>query len=134
MRHDHEINHWHDRRIVAGECRRDEIAAAIEASDFGLLCITPAYLASRHVTEVELPALLERGVAIAVVLEAGDFNGVGINDLHRTGIRDLDVFRYRPSGTSEPRALADCAGASASQFCDALVARMAEQLRTNALG
>ncbi len=55
-----EIDPWTDRRILVGQDWEQEIGRAIDASDFGLLCITPSFLASEYVTTVELPALVPR--------------------------------------------------------------------------
>ncbi len=121
---DPEIEHWCDRRILAGARWEDEITRAIDTCDFGLLCLTPRFLASPYITAVELPALLERGVVIPVVLQAVDLERADLRGLQR-----LQLFRYRPPSTSEQRAFRDCAAANAERFCDELVAHMAARLR-----
>jgi hypothetical protein len=124
---DLEIDHWSDRRILAGEGWEAELTVAIDSSDFGLLCVTPRFLASKYATAVELPALLRRGMVIPVVLEDVD---LALADLQ--GLQDLQLFRYRPPGSTEHRAFGDCAGASHGRFCDALVAQMVQRLRPRA--
>nr|WP_249731943.1 TIR domain-containing protein [Roseococcus sp. SDR] len=46
---------WIDSNILPGEAWRDQIKAAIAQCDFGLLLVSPAFLASRFITEEELP-------------------------------------------------------------------------------
>lgn len=117
------IDNWTDRRILVGHDWEHEIRRAIDASDFGLLCLTPSFLASEYVTTVELPALLRRDVVIPVVLEEVD---LALADLQDLG--DLQLFRYRPPRTSDPRAFRDCSGANEARFCDALVTQMVQRL------
>jgi hypothetical protein len=59
---------WADEYIeVGGEWRR-EIDGAIGQAAFALLLVSPEFLASRFIREVELPALVERGVRLVCVL------------------------------------------------------------------
>ena len=118
-----EIDHWTDRRILVGARWEQEIAHAIEGSDFGLLCVTPRFLASRYVTTVELPVLLRRAVVIPVVLEEP---AAELSDMQ--GMDDLQLFRYHPPGGGRGLAFGDCAGSNAGRFCDALVAQVVKRL------
>ncbi len=123
---DVEIDNWSDARILVGERWEEAINAAIEASDFGLLCVTQAFLASEFVTAEELPALLARDVVIPVLLEPLD---LALTDLK--GLDELQLFRHRRPGTREPKAFAEFAGQNRGRFCDALVAQMVARLTTS---
>src|SRR5689334_8317696 len=61
---------WDDSRIGVGEPWHDSIVTALEKADVGVLLVSPDFLASRFVTEVELPKLLRAraaGMTICVV-------------------------------------------------------------------
>jgi uncharacterized protein YjbI with pentapeptide repeats len=51
----YELHAWSDRDILVGERWRDSIGKALEDCDFGLLLISPAFLASSFITKHELP-------------------------------------------------------------------------------
>jgi len=120
---DLEIECWSDRRILAGDRWEDEIAAAMKKCDFGLLCVTPRFLGPNYATAVELPALLRRDTVFPVVLRE-----VNLDTADLRGLRELQLFRYRPPGRSERRAFGNCAGPNAERFCDALVDDMVKRL------
>lgn len=65
-RYDGEL--WADDHIWSGERRERVIGDALETSDLGLLLVTPAYLMSRFSWEVEVPALVDRGVPVVWAL------------------------------------------------------------------
>src|SRR4051794_37931256 len=51
---------WHDRMITAGREWAGLIAAELEAADIILLLVSPDFLASDYIDEVELKRALER--------------------------------------------------------------------------
>jgi hypothetical protein len=59
---------WIDRSLRAGECWSDAIAQAIRGSDVFILCLTPNYVASQYLYEVELPAMRQRLAAGGLIL------------------------------------------------------------------
>jgi hypothetical protein len=121
-----ELDQWWDERLLAGERWPSKLARALEAADFGLVCVTPAFLASVYATNVELPAFLERDrVIIPVGLEPVDFDRADLR-----GLEDRQVFRYRRRGEARQRWFAECAGIGQLQFCDALVGQMVDRLRS----
>ncbi len=122
---DLDIGAWSDDRIVVGQRWAEEIAGAIESSDFGLLCVTHAFLASEFVGAVELPALLARDIVIPVMLEPID---IALTDLK--GLEDLQIFRHRLRGTPERKAFSEFARTNRGRFCDELVAQIVARLTT----
>ena len=50
---------WDDRRILAGEAWREEIEAAMERSDLGLLFVSWSFLDSAFIVREELPRFLD---------------------------------------------------------------------------
>jgi len=120
---DVEFDHWWDRGILVGERWEQEIARAMAESDFGLLCLTPEFLASDFVARVELPALLAEGRMVVPV-------GIEPVDLERAdlrGVEGLQLFRYRaPSGRSL-RCFSECGPGNRGRFCDQLVGQMVDR-------
>ena len=114
---------WSDQAILAGEGWDGAIEQAVQSADFGLLCVSPSFLASQYVTEVELPAFLSREqVVIPLALEPLDF---ARSDLK--GLGERQVFRYRPHGSTRWLSFAECGGVNRKRFCDALVAQIVER-------
>jgi hypothetical protein len=115
---------WSDRAILVGETWLEEIERALEHCDFGLLCLTPNFLASGFIRDVEIPALLKPGrVVMPVALEPLE---LALSQLH--GLEDQQVFRYRPPGSTRKLAFAECAGANRLRFCDQLVTQVVARL------
>jgi len=54
------IDLWDDKRIIPGSNWATEITAAIERARVAILLVSPDFLASNYVADVELPALLRR--------------------------------------------------------------------------
>ena len=59
---------WSDERNLVGEQWRPQLREAIGRARVALLLVSPAFLASDFIMEQELPALIERGVRLVVVL------------------------------------------------------------------
>jgi len=66
------VDVWSDRKIAPGEDWQHEISTAVEEATVAILLITPAFLKSSFVAEVELPSLLaeakNRGLKILQVI------------------------------------------------------------------
>jgi WD40 repeat protein/DNA polymerase III delta prime subunit len=66
---------WTDGEILPGKEWLTEIQKAMEGCDFGLLLVSPAFLASKFITTHELPHLLQSKPAIPVALKPVLFDG-----------------------------------------------------------
>jgi hypothetical protein len=120
---DVEFDHWWDWAILVGERWEQEIAWALAESDFGLLCLTPNFLASDFVARVELPALLaENRMVVPVAIEPVDLERADLR-----GLEGLQLFRYRAPGGRSPRCFAECGPGNRVRFCDQLVAQMVDR-------
>jgi hypothetical protein len=64
---------WEFRQLLVGERWDERIQAEIAACDFGLLCLSPEFLASDYIRENEIPALLRREGIVPVGLKPVDF-------------------------------------------------------------
>jgi len=86
------INNSRERReiivFLAGFWRR-EIEEALGRAHFGLLLLSPRFLASDFITAAELPKLLEKRMLVPVALHAVPLDGS--SDLK--GLRDRQIFR-----------------------------------------
>lgn len=100
----HDYRLWRDTGLVVGEEFEAQILEAIEQCDFGLLLISPAFLASKFITEKELPAFVSGAKPSApVMLQQVDFKR---HDLK--GLDKRQIFRLDIRGFEEPRAYGDC--------------------------
>jgi hypothetical protein len=100
----HEYILWKDSALVIGEEWEKQIIKARDECDFGLLLISPAFLASEFILEKELPAFVS-GVkpTIPVMLQAVD---ISRHDLK--GLEKQQIFRLDYPGFKEPRAYGEC--------------------------
>lgn len=74
------IKSWQDRSIEAGTEWDDAIKAALEAAQIILLLVTPRFIASNYINDIELSRAMERhraGTArvIPIILKPVDFKG-----------------------------------------------------------
>ncbi len=100
----HDYSLWKDSGLTVGEGWEKQIIEAIDNSDFGLLLISPAFLASKFITEKELPKFVSgKKPSIPVMLQPIDFLR---HDLK--GLEKKQIFRLDYEGFKEPRAYGDC--------------------------
>ena len=104
---------WQDAGIEVGEDWETQIKTAIDRCDFGLLLISPAFLASKFITEKELPAYVTQGrkPSIPIMLQQVDFVR---HDLK--GLEKKQIFRLDYEGFKEPRSYGDCKGQRRETF------------------
>jgi hypothetical protein len=86
---DFAFGEWIDRQILPGENWRAEIEEAIKHSRFGLLLLSPDFVASDFITRNELPPLLAKPIVVPVELHRIAFDGS--TDLK--GLEERQVFR-----------------------------------------
>jgi len=86
---DFAFGEWMDHVILPGEHWRKEIDHALEHSRFGLLLVSPEFLASKFITETELPVLLAKPMVVPVELHRIAFDG----SMDLKGLEDRQVFR-----------------------------------------
>ena len=111
---------WNDRAVLPGEDWRAEIDAALAACDFGLLLVSPAFLGSRFIIEVEMKKLLADKRVIPVALRRVAFDG----SMKLHGLYRLQIFH-----DSHGRSFDECATSKARrdfvwELFTALVARL----------
>ncbi len=79
---------WKDRDILIGKNFETEIEEALNNCDYGLLLISPDFITSDFIKNVEIPPLLEKGI-LPVGLKNTPFS-----DLKNLGIEKFQVFTY----------------------------------------
>lgn len=122
---DMRIELWRDREILAGERWEEQIATAMRESDFGLLFVSHAFLASEYVTEKELPALMADGrIVIPLALEPLDTRRLDLK-----GLALLQIFHLMPDGGPRRLSFDECGGVNRKRYCDRLVAEIVDRLR-----
>ncbi len=84
---------------------RREIEEALERAHFGLLLLSPQFLASDFIGREELPKLLEKRLVVPVALQAIPLDG----SIDLKGLQDRQIFRdskgraFEKSRTSNDR-------------------------------
>jgi len=96
---------WKDSALVIGEGWKEQILAAKDECDFGLLLLSPAFLNSDFIVDQELPRFVgdKRAPSIPVLLAKVDFR---LHDLK--GLAELQIFRYRGKRYTDFRSYAEC--------------------------
>ncbi|PLW67276.1 toll/interleukin-1 receptor domain-containing protein [Pseudohalioglobus lutimaris] len=101
-KHDYVL--WRDTGLVVGEDWEQQILSARDSCDFGLLLVSPAFLASKFITEKELPVFVSGNKpSIPVMLQPVDF---ARHDLK--GLEKRQIFRLDFAGFTEPRSYSEC--------------------------
>lgn len=99
-----EYSRWQDTDLIVGEEWRDQILEAIENCEFGLLLISPAFLASKFITQAELPKFVSgQKSSVPVMLQPVDFE---LHDLK--GLDKQHIFRFPLDGPGRPKAYSEC--------------------------
>ena len=100
----HEYHLWKDTVLIVGEEWENKILEARDSCDFGLLLVSPAFLASKFISEKELPIFISgEKASIPVMLQPVDFSR---HDLK--GLEKRQIFRLDYEGFKEPRAYGEC--------------------------
>lgn len=116
----HEYVFWQFAELAPGSVWDEEIRRRLEACDCGLLLISPSFLSSRYIAEVELPALLQSGKPlIPVALAPFDLEK---HDL--LGLETRQIFYYPESA----RFYTQLSQKKKERFVAELFARMEERL------
>ncbi len=90
--------------ILTGEDWDDEINNSLDLCDIGLFLISPSFLSSKYITEIELPKIINSNkLCVPVMLH--DVN-IKLHDLK--GLEKKQIFRYKHQGFNEPRSYYDC--------------------------
>jgi len=100
----YEYSRWQDTDLILGEEWKAQIIEAIENCDFGLLLISPAFLASSFIAKSELPKFVSgEKASVPVMLQPVDFER---HDLK--GLEKKQIFRFAPKESGRPKAYAEC--------------------------
>lgn len=100
----HEYILWRDTGLEVGKEWEKQIQEAIINCDFGLLLVSPGFLASNFISEKELPVFVSgEKPSIPVMLQPIDFSKHDLKGLERR-----QIFRLDFDGFKEPRAYGEC--------------------------
>lgn len=128
-----DFSHWFDDEILVGSRWTDEISDALASCDFGLLLVSPNFLASGFIRREELPTFIDsvrtpsgafqtriRKPVVPVLLEGIDLRGG--DDL--AGLEQVQIFR-----DAENRSFAQTSSNRSKVFADQLAAAIVTKLR-----
>lgn len=71
----YDFHEWNDKAILPGELWKTEINHALQSARFGLLLVSPQFLASKFITEEELATLLAKPTVVPIALHPIKFDG-----------------------------------------------------------
>lgn len=80
---------WTDSNILPGERWRERIDQALKQCAFGLLLVSPNFLASNFIGREELPVLLAKQIVVPIALHPILFDG----SMDLKGLESRQVFR-----------------------------------------
>lgn len=115
---------WWDRKILIGEDWSGEIDRALKDADAGLLLLSPAFLGSKYIEEVELPVLIRKRNCFPIMLQPLDLDRHDLRGLERS-----QIYRLKAKGFSEPRSYGECRGQRRADFCHEVFAEIDDCLR-----
>lgn len=99
-----EYSRWQDTDLILGNEWKSQICTALENCEFGLLLISPAFLASSFITDSELPKFVSgEKASVPVMLQPVDFER---HDLK--GLEKSQIFRFAAIGSGNPKAYSEC--------------------------
>jgi hypothetical protein len=100
----YDFNLWIDKNINVGENWQEQILNARDVADIGLLLISPAFLTSKFITELELPVFIgdRAKPMLPLMLAKVDFERHDLKGLDKYQIFRLDHEKFK-----EPRAYGD---------------------------
>jgi len=118
---------WQDTDLILGEDWEEQIHEAIAKCDFGLLLISPAFLASNFITKKELPKFVKgEKSSVPVMLQPIDFVR---HDLK--GLEKKQIFRFSSSPAANPKAYAECKSYKRDAFVLELFRQIERKLEDN---
>ncbi len=116
---------WIDADLILGEDWDRQIRTAVDQCDFGLLLISPAFLASPYIVKSELPRfVLDEKSSVPVMLQPVDFN---LHDLK--GLERQQIFRFDNPEFTQPRAYGEVSENQRDAFVLDLFRRIEKKLR-----
>ena len=120
---------WQDTNLIIGDEWRAQIFEAIENCEFGLLLISPAFLASSFITESELPKFVSgEKASVPVMLQPVDFDR---HDLK--GLEKRQIFRFAPKESGNPKAYSECRSHRRDAFVLELFRQIERKLEVSTL-
>lgn len=116
---------WIDADLILGEDWDVQIRTAVDQCNFGLLLISPAFLASPYIVKSELPRFISgEKSSVPVMLQPVDFK---LHDLK--GLERQQIFRFDNPEFSKPRAYGECSDDQRDAFVLDLFRKIEKKLR-----
>ena len=117
----YQYSFWRDNQILVGEKWHDEIKAALEQCDLGLLLISPAFLGSQYIGEHELPGFMgnkPRPMLQPVDPEYQDLKGLQMSQ----------IFKLDRPGLRSSKSFGQCTGPQRDEFAQELFKQVEARL------
>lgn len=104
---------WQDTTILPGEKWSQEIQAAINKCDIGLLLLSPAFLGSQFISEYELPCFIgdQSKPMIPVMIKKVNFQRHNLK-----GLKENQIFRFQSNRKNNFKSYAQCGSRQKDEF------------------
>jgi len=103
---------WQSSNILPGETWAEEIRHALRQCSLGLLLVSPAFLASKYITENELPSFVGESAKPVIPVMLRKVN-LKLHDLK--GLEESQIFRLK-AGPKNYRSFAQCGSSQRTDF------------------
>ena len=120
LNYDYQI--WWDKKLLVGEEWQNEIIKALEECDLGLLMISPSFLGSKFIEDVELDFLRSKPV-LPVLLWPVDFKRHNLK-----GIEQKQIFRLDKLDMKRPKSFGHCTTKQREEFMLVLFQHVEDRL------
>lgn len=116
---------WKDSEILPGQNWRQEIIAALENCELGLLLISPAFLGSEFIGSEELPKFIgdKKKPIVPIMLKM-----VNLKRHNLKGIDSAQIYRLKVEGVKRLKSFAQCSPSQKTDFVYDLFDKVEQRL------
>jgi hypothetical protein len=124
-RSDLNIDLWYDEMIDTGQDWLTAIRSRLQAANFAVMLLSPAFVVSDFIRTEEIPHFLASGKPVVLPLLVN----VDIATLDTGQLDGRQIYRHRPRGQRVQLSYQECDDAQRGEFIDGLLSQMGRRLR-----